>query len=988
MSLRPLRFLGGGVLVAASLVAALLIRGGERSAMAAPPANDNFVGATNVVSLPFSNATDTAEATQELNEDQTCAGVGNTVWFSYTATVGGLLVADTAGSDFDTALAAYGYAFESPPLGLNQIACNNDGDGIGSGSEIVLQVQEGQEVFFQAGGAGGASGNLAFHLDFRPLNDDLVDAAFIFEIPFSVSVPTGGATDEAGETQPCGGIGKTVWYSLFAPGDFTVTISTEGSDYDTVLAAYVYGPTSPPLALQTLACNDDAGGGPTSEIQLQVQAGVEYLFQAGGKNSASGNLVFNLTGPPPGSISGAVTDSGGNPIAGAEVMVEADSCCANGFATTDASGFYRVEGLLPVEYRLFVSATGYVTEYYDNAYSFSAAQKVPVFPGAETTGINVALGTGGAIAGTVVVQGDGTPIAGASVYAQSDEWCCGYAETEATGAFSIAGLPPGVYTVFVFAEGYVPELYDDADEPDDATPITVVENMTTAGIAIDLVVEARITGTVTDAEGSPIEGATVFAYGDLCCASESAITESDGSYAIGALPPGQYRVEAMAEGYVPEYYDDTHQFFDATLVGTLSGSTTTGIDFALDEFASISGTVTGQNGEPVAGAVIEASNVNCCAFETAVAGPDGKYEITGLIPGSYRVFAWADAYVGEYYLDTANYNDATLVVTFAGTVTPGIDFSLGATGAISGFVTDGTGAPLAGIGMDASSEPCCLSTDFDITGPDGSYLLIGLRPGNYRVAAEVDGQLVFYDGVSSPDDATLVAVTAYTTTANIDFALEIPPTPAPSPTATYPPGVDTPTLTPTYTPIQPTNTATPITPPAGVYTHTPTPTPTATTLAPSQTHSPTASATTTAQVTVTPPPANTDTSTPTIIAGVTETPLPTNTDTSTPTPFASSTNTPTPSSTGGGVGRSEPRATNTLVPNTTSTVVSTVLPLTAVAAATAEPPATPRIGTLPIIAPDTGHGGQSHRRAFAFWLTLAAAGATCALSGVAVGWRR
>ena len=65
------------------------------------------------------------------------------------------------------------------------------------------------------------------------------------------------ATEEAGEPLDCIGvlIGKTVWYSLEVTEPSTVTVTTLGSDYDTILAVYV---GTDPATLTQLHCNDDS----------------------------------------------------------------------------------------------------------------------------------------------------------------------------------------------------------------------------------------------------------------------------------------------------------------------------------------------------------------------------------------------------------------------------------------------------------------------------------------------------------------------------------------------------------------------------------------------------------------------------------------------------------------------------------------------------------------------------------------------------------
>jgi hypothetical protein len=107
-------------------------------------------------------------------------------------------------------------------------------------------------------------------------------------------VDTTGATLEEGESQSCGNIGATVWFSFAAPVDGTLTVSTAGSSFDTVLSVHEYAFSSPPLGLYPGVCNDDAGG-PTSLLEFPAIRGATYYFQVGGKSGASGDASFSLS---------------------------------------------------------------------------------------------------------------------------------------------------------------------------------------------------------------------------------------------------------------------------------------------------------------------------------------------------------------------------------------------------------------------------------------------------------------------------------------------------------------------------------------------------------------------------------------------------------------------------------------------------------------------------------------------------------------------
>ena len=93
-------------------------------------------------------------------------------------------------------------------------------------------------------------------------------------------------------------------------------------------------------------------------------------------------------------------------------------------------------------------------------------------------------------------------------------------------------------------------------------------------------------------------------------------------------------------------------------------------------------------------------------------------------------------------------------------------------GAIAGTVTDESGAPVAGIWVDACAESAPDLCNFGETDENGVYTIPNLAPGNYRVVIWDPFYVVeFYDDAPTFEEAALVPVMGGQTTAGIDFAL-------------------------------------------------------------------------------------------------------------------------------------------------------------------------------------------------------------------------
>jgi len=225
--------------------------------------------------------------------------ITNTVWYKYTPSSNVTLSADTFGSEsnFDTVLNVLTGPASSPTFGaLTLVGCNDDSGG--TTSQVVFGATGGTTYYFQAGGVAGGAGLLTFPPAVRagspPANNNFPSAVNASPLPYTNSqAATAGATLEPAEQRPCGGqIGATVWYKHTPSTGGTLTASTAGSGYDTVLAVYS-GSSLPTLTM--LSCDDDSLPGKKSQLSLNVVDGTNYYIQAGGFDNASGNLTFNLS---------------------------------------------------------------------------------------------------------------------------------------------------------------------------------------------------------------------------------------------------------------------------------------------------------------------------------------------------------------------------------------------------------------------------------------------------------------------------------------------------------------------------------------------------------------------------------------------------------------------------------------------------------------------------------------------------------------------
>jgi hypothetical protein len=128
-----------------------------------------------------------------------------------------------------------------------------------------------------------------------PANDSCAGAVAM-TAGTTYTVNTAQATSAGDPTPACQpSFGKGVWYTFTPSSSTTVTISTCGSDFNTVLAVY----TGSCGSLTQIACNDDNGpacSGNQASVSFAATAGTTYYVLAGGLGGATGNLSILATG--------------------------------------------------------------------------------------------------------------------------------------------------------------------------------------------------------------------------------------------------------------------------------------------------------------------------------------------------------------------------------------------------------------------------------------------------------------------------------------------------------------------------------------------------------------------------------------------------------------------------------------------------------------------------------------------------------------------
>lgn len=289
------------------------------------PANDNFASRVDLGSATSvtTNAT-SAAATGEVSEPQH-AGYPATrsLWWKWTAPSTGLVSISTAGSGFDTVLAVYRGSTLFSLLGV----ASNDDTGGGNTSRVEFEAQAGVTYQIAVDGFGGAGGavSLGIALSGGPSNDAFSNRATLSGNYSSVSGTNSQATADAGEPAHAGSpASKSIWWTWTPSYSATVTISTTGSRFDTILSVYTGASVS---SLAPVVSNDDLGSDYTSSVTFQATAGVNYQIAVDGYNGATGQVELTLDQAAEGGIYETdfeIFPFGGNTLNGFDGWVDTD----------------------------------------------------------------------------------------------------------------------------------------------------------------------------------------------------------------------------------------------------------------------------------------------------------------------------------------------------------------------------------------------------------------------------------------------------------------------------------------------------------------------------------------------------------------------------------------------------------------------------------------------------------------------------------------
>jgi len=434
-------------------------------------------------------------------------------------------------------------------------------------------------------------------------------------------------------------------------------------------------------------------------------------------------------------VRGRVTDSGGNFVAGAKLILSqsvfnvrtSDADARNGGAetTSDENGLFTFNNVAAgANYAMRISADGYgsITEL-----------GIPILEG-EDTEKDFVLEVASLIAGMVLASDTGEAIPGVSIEAYSvnnvKARSATSTKTTETGEFELSDINPGPYQLVARHPRYKAEARTRVDSGEMDVSITLEPLPMVSGQVVDLSTGAPINNFEVQLRQSIANSDNL---SSAVNGTRARFENTGGQFEILVPKAGEYMVEAIANGFAE--------------TNSESFSVQPGVDFSgvvvrMTRGGSIVGLVLGEGGQPLQGAVIETRDKEWsddlfwqslgsaapgnATEASAKSGADGSFKLDALTPANYQLVVrhrdYAVKYVKDLIVGEGQEFKASTVQLEKGAV-------------VSGMVLGPNGSPMAGAVVKMYPTSAGGSQHSASTNPQGEFSVKNVRAGSYKIHA-------------------------------------------------------------------------------------------------------------------------------------------------------------------------------------------------------------------------------------------------------------
>lgn len=440
----------------------------------------------------------------------------------------------------------------------------------------------------------------------------------------------------------------------------------------------------PPGVLQLTAFATGYVSGSRSDITVEdgkTVSGIDFQLDRGAK------------------VSGRVTAAGA-PVSGVGVHLAFQRSANFNNTTSDADGFYTMDGLAEGDHTIEFQKTGFIV-----------LQKPIIITAGKDQHLDVELDPGHELRGRVVDRsGQGVAAANVSPNTRAGRQPAIVA-SDGDGNFVLQGLAEGTYKVGARKEGFVSAESNDVVVPQ------------TGSITLVLDKGATIIGRVTGLAPELIAQVMVSASGGTT--RNQSNVDAGGNFSLPGIPDGRVRVDAMLFG------QGQHRTAPSKTIDVANGIAPN-VELNFEEGITVSGHVT-KGGGPLPGGNINFAPKRRPASASAPAstsqqnanatiGLDGNYVASGLSVGDYdvRIITTGISFATTYSV----VSNATFDVDIKGAL-------------LRGHVVDaGTGAPVANARVNLSSRLPAFGTA--TSDSDGRFTVDALADATYNMGVSSD----------------------------------------------------------------------------------------------------------------------------------------------------------------------------------------------------------------------------------------------------------
>ncbi|RED66237.1 MSCRAMM family protein [Cohnella lupini] len=406
--------------------------------------------------------------------------------------------------------------------------------------------------------------------------------------------------------------------------------------------------------------------------------------------------------PNPGTVTGLITNAqSGEALTAEAIEVRILNLFGVivGSVFTDQSGRYLTPGLAPGSYGIVVTNSGFQT-------GIASA----IVKSDEPLSVDIALlPEPGSLNGFIADAITALPIPGANVQVLAEDGTLiGRSITDLQGGFLVTGLPPGNYTVVAAASLYRTGL----------NGAVVLSNISTT---VPLALTAN-PGSIRGNIEPSVFGIVIQLYNANHTFIATVASNPQEGFLFPNLAPGNYSLSAIAPGFAE----------GRTGVRVTAEKETSAFITMLPNPATITGTITGEDTEPIVNATVRVTDINDSLLGIGSTNAFGNYSIGNLRPGNQAVMVSAPRF--------GNINGG-ITLAPGGTVT-GVNFALTPNpGSITGQIMNlSTGEVISGASVVLrASDVTGLQVKNTTSSPFGNFVLSDLAPGPYVLLAAAEG---------------------------------------------------------------------------------------------------------------------------------------------------------------------------------------------------------------------------------------------------------